>query len=60
MMRRARILLCLSAAALALGVCLSVGVRAEEDDQRVDRATDKALEWLERAQLPDGSWPAGE
>ena len=59
-MKRVRILLCLSAGALALAACLAVVVRAEEDDQRVDRATDKALEWLERTQLPDGSWPAGE
>jgi len=41
-----------------LTLTLVVGVaRAQEDDRRVDRATDKALEYLARTQRPDGSWP---
>ena len=32
----------------------------QTDDKRVDRATDKALEYLARTQNPDGSWPSNE
>jgi len=40
---------------LTLGVSVAWG--QAEDDKRVDRATDKALEYLARMQRPDGSWP---
>jgi hypothetical protein len=33
---------------------------AEEEDARVDRATDRGLEYLARMQNPDGSWPANQ
>ena len=43
-----------SAAVLLLA---ALAATAQEDDKRVDRATDKALEYLARMQNPDGSWP---
>lgn len=42
------------------GVVLFLAMRVaagQEDDKRVDRATDKALEYLSRMQDSDGSWP---
>ncbi len=54
-----QILLVLLIPALAVALMLAA-CHAQEDDQRVDRATDGALEWLERKQMPDGAWPAGE
>jgi len=49
------------ATAFFSGAALLLAARAttaQEDDRRVDRATDKALEYLARMQSPDGSWPA--
>lgn len=50
------------AALLTAAFCLCVLVcgAGDDEDRRVDRATDKALEYLARTQNPDGSWPSNQ
>lgn len=45
-------------ALLTTGVCRVGWTASATGDERVDRATDKALEYLARTQNPDGSWHA--
>ena len=46
------------AAWMSVVLCSVAAAASTADDERLDRATDKALEFLARTQNPDGSWDA--